>query len=109
MCHFEEFNLQTELSGGMGWESRSNGGGNREKRGREMEYPRGRELGEIVNEFHNIGQYFTMKKNTEAGTTKGGGAGTWSTRYKECKVGRSSPVVENFSSSLVPEVGGGGT
>ena len=36
--------------------------GRREKRGWETGYPRGQELGEIRNEFHNIEQYFTLEK-----------------------------------------------
>ena len=44
--------------------------GRREKRGRKTGYPRGRESGEIGDEFRNI---LPQKKLAEAGTSKEGG------------------------------------
>ena len=48
--------------------------GRRERRGRETEYPRGRETVEIGNKFRNITQFFSMEKaNRQAETTNQGG------------------------------------
>ena len=55
--------------------------GRREKRGRETGYPRGRESGEIGNEFSNIAQYFAIEKSTQRREPLRKGAGAGSARY----------------------------
>ena len=95
-ANFSPRSETTNVEGDGGWVPGSNGGremyGRPEKRGRETGYPKGREPGEIGNEFRNIAQYFAIEKAhiSERGALREE-AGTGSTRYGKREIQTPSP------------------
>ena len=76
--------------------------GRREKRGRETGYPRGRESGEIGNEFCNIAQYFAIEKSTQMREPLGKEVGIQGTGSRKYRPPPLKILTVNFLSSVKP-------